>query len=298
MIRLDTKQEIATYNQLELFPTKASPPLKGEDLGGGFSPNNETAQVPILTDTSPSIGTPQVPNMGHPIKPNIKQKRETPTHEIFNRNKKIQNSVNDMAGVPKLIPESLSEVEEFFKQSNYPATEAKKFYNHYKALGWKIQGKTPIEDWRPLIEKWMANAKKWDLSPSGADGSQNRGSFDNPQKDLQYLYDSFLEGKNIFQYLLPEHFDQLKLELNEIAIQEATKERIGQLTGVNKYSVTQLLQAYLSGNPENELILKDKPNLIALAKRIAVIKYFDRLKQSGSSLSPAGGGSSPNKINY
>lgn len=279
MIRLDTKQEASNYKQLDLF-----------------SLNIETDSVPNLTATSTDFDTGTVPKMGQYIKQTYKQERETPTHQIFKRNKKIQNAVNNITQVPNLghalsgvegqLP-TLSEVERFFTENNYPATEAKKFFNHYKAIGWKIQGVTPIEDWKALVEKWMENAKKWE-SPSGGsnrkvatEGPESRGRSDSG-KDLQYLYDSFLEGKKIFKYILPEHFDQLKLELTEETLQQARQERIDQLTGTNQNSIIKLWEAYLTGDSNHELVLKDKPNLIALTKRIAVIKHFNNLKTQTS----------------
>lgn len=275
MIRLD-KQVPNDPMQLNMF--SSSPPLKGEDLGGGRPKSythtgikNETQQVPILTDTSTDFDTAQVPNMGHLIKPNNKQERETPTHKIFKKNKKIQNAINDLSHVPKLIPVMLSEVETYFQQNNYPLDEAKKFFNHYKAIGWKIQGKTPIEDWKALVEKWMTNAARWE------DKKQQQPA-SNPVKDIQYLFESFLEGKKVFHHITIEHFQQLKLELTDESMQQAWKERINQLSGTNQHSLTELWQGYLTNDPNNQLVQEDKPNLIALAKRISVINHFINLK--------------------
>jgi hypothetical protein len=181
----------------------------------------------------------------------------------------------------------LLDIENFFREKNYPAAEAKKFYNHYKAIGWKIQGITPIEDWKALAEKWMQNAKKWDLSSGarpdhfGSGGVPTSRDGGGEQKDLQYLYESFLEGKNIFKHITPEHFDQLKLQLTEEILQQAWQERISQLTGTNQNSIIQLWKAYITGDPNNELVIKDKSNLDGLAKQIAVLKQFYFLKQSG-----------------
>ncbi|HET8839724.1 MAG TPA: hypothetical protein VFM82_12110 [Flavobacteriaceae bacterium] len=33
--------------------------------------------------------------------------------------------------------------------------EARKFFNHYEANGWKIGGKTPMENWKPVAENWI-----------------------------------------------------------------------------------------------------------------------------------------------
>jgi hypothetical protein len=254
MIRLDTKEQESGCSQLDLF-----------------SPNNRTRQVSNLTDTSTNIGTAQVPNSGHSIKPNINKQRETPAHEIFKRNKKIQNAINDMAGVPNLgqVP-TLQEVQNYFAEKKYPAEEAIKFFNHYKALHWKLQGKTPILDWKPLVEKWMQNAKKWE--------DKKHQPASDSVKDIQYLYDSFLEGKKIFQYILPDHFDQLKLELTNEIRQQAWQQRINQVSGTNQHTMDKLWQAYLTSDLSNELVKNDQPNFIALAKRLAVINHFYNLK--------------------
>jgi hypothetical protein len=175
----------------------------------------------------------------------------------------------------------LSDIENFFREKKYPAAEAKKFYNHYKAIGWKIQGITPIKDWQALAEKWMQNATRWgQQSVIARTQSEAMGTKQSDQKDLNFLYESFLESKNIFQHITPSHFDQLKLELTEEILQQATQERINQLTGSNQHSVIELWKAYLTADPNNELVIKDKPNLIALAKRITVLKHFYSLKQS------------------
>ncbi|HMU46129.1 MAG TPA: hypothetical protein PKC72_07165 [Chitinophagaceae bacterium] len=169
----------------------------------------------------------------------------------------------------------LSEIEMFFKEKNYPAAEAVKFFNHYKAIGWKIQGITPIEDWKALVEKWMQNAKKWEAP------SQNNEDTATESKDIHSLYQSFLREEKVFKYITPEHFEQLKLELTNEILQQAWNRRIDQVSGTNQHSLIQLWQAYLTGNPDDVLLLKDKPNLTNLAKRIAVINHFHLQKQSG-----------------
>ena len=115
----------------------------------------------------------------------------------------------------------------------------------------------------------MQNAKNWE---------QPVANGDEKEKDIQYLYNLFLQGHKIFKHIVPEHFDQLNLELTEETLQNARSERINQVSGTNQHSLIQLWQAYLTGDPNNELVLQDKPNLIALAKRIAVIKHLHNLK--------------------
>jgi hypothetical protein len=56
--------------------------------------------------------------------------------------------------------QSQEEVACFFKEKKWPAIEAQRFYNHYQSIGWKIGGKTPIEDWQASARNWMLKASE------------------------------------------------------------------------------------------------------------------------------------------
>lgn len=275
VIRLDIQEDQpARYKQLDLF---------GEEINASSCPNNGTDSVPDLRPTSTDFDTGTVPNLGHTIKHKHFNKTESkqPSQKIFDKNEKLSEGLNDLAGVPNpghtehsrnAIAPTLSEVEEFFKASSYPGTEAKKFFNHYKAIGWKIKGITPIEDWQAAAHKWMLNTAKY--------GPLKAGKETEPAKDIQYLLERFLEGQQVFKFILPVHFTELSLELTEETMQQAWQERINQLSGTNQHSLNQIWDAYLQGNENNELVVKDKPNLLDLAKRIAVLKHFQTKKHS------------------
>ena len=254
MIRLDIKEEVTNYKQLDLF-----------------SINNGTDSVPNLTDTSTDFDTGTVPNVGQYIKPNNKQLNSvpgTPT-EIFKRNKKLSEKINELAGVPKLVP-TLEEVEEFFKSSNYPEEEAKKFFHYNNGRNWMLSDKFPIKNWNAIAHKWMLNPKKQTAQQP------------DPAKDIQYLYETFLEGKKVFHHLQPEHYDLLQLKLTDETMQQARQERISQVTGTNQHSINLIWEAYLTNDSNNSLAIKDKPNLIAIAKRMEVLKHFQQQKQLGT----------------
>jgi hypothetical protein len=53
---------------------------------------------------------------------------------------------------------------DFFKKENYPELEAKKFFNHYQGIGWKVGGKTKIVDWQATARSWMLKAEEMNLS--------------------------------------------------------------------------------------------------------------------------------------
>lgn len=275
-------------------------------------PKFDTDSVPYLTATCPKNDTVPVPKMGHNIKHKhfIKESKQ-PAQKIFDKNEKLSEAVNKLAGVPNSVHsekrsrsiEGLSqpypqphpnEVTEFFKQQNYPDTEAQKFFNHYKAIGWKIKGITPIEDWQAAAHKWMLNAKKWDpetsyedkSSPSwGNPATQGLGTqFVRKGLDIQTLYSRFLAGNNVFKQITQEHFTELKLELSDEVLKHARQERINQLTGSNQNAVLQLLQAYQTNKENDPLLIKDQETHNALARRIAVIHHFHHQKQSGSEI--------------
>jgi len=53
---------------------------------------------------------------------------------------------------------------DFFKKEKYPELEAKKFFNHYQGIGWKVGGKSKIVDWQATAKSWMLKADEMKLS--------------------------------------------------------------------------------------------------------------------------------------
>lgn len=63
------------------------------------------------------------------------------------------------------IPPILDEVLTFFKSETYPELEAWKFFNHFESNGWKVGGKTPMQNWHAAARNWMLNASRFAPSP-------------------------------------------------------------------------------------------------------------------------------------
>ena len=294
IIKLDMKEEKTDSKQLNVF--ESLPPLGGDLKRATPCTENDTHactkidtdSVPDLTTTCPTFDTVPVPKVGHNIKHKHSYKRESKTlpQKIFDKNEKINQEINNLARVPKMghtispspFGEGLGvrpeEVEQFFTQNNYPDQEAKKFFNHYKAIGWKIKGITPIEDWQALAHKWMLNAGKYE--------EKKEDKLPLTVSSTESLYKLFLAGQNIFQQLTPEHFKEFNLKLTEAILSHAWQQRINQLTGSNQRPILQLLQAYHDNQENDALLIKDRHYLISLAKRIAVLNHFQQLKQSGT----------------
>lgn len=72
---------------------------------------------------------------------------------VSNTNINKQKKNLNKRGTPKNELEVLS----FFKAKNKSTKEGLRFYHHYQSLGWKINGKAIITDWRALAEKWLIN---------------------------------------------------------------------------------------------------------------------------------------------
>ena len=272
VLRLDLKPGQQTnYKQLDLFHKNP-----GTDIG--------TDTVPHLTDASPNSGTEPVPKMGHNIKPNFKEKTVFKTHTNFLKSNPAENQ-NPAAGVSKMghqptaaeLPgasaqgqqnPTLHQVEQFFKESNYPAAEATKFYYYNHGRGWMINKTLPVKNWQSLAHKWMLNPGKYTTPPPAED----------PYKDLQYLYERYKEGENIFRHITTDHFDKLGLHLTDDIMAIARLERINQLSGSNQNSILKILKAYLE--KDQKLISSDENNLTLLAKKIAVVRFIHAKKES------------------
>lgn len=74
---------------------------------------------------------------------------------IDKHNKQIENNKNEN----KIDqPKNENEVIEFFQKESWSILEAKKFYNHYQGIGWKVGGKSKIVDWQATARNWMLKA--------------------------------------------------------------------------------------------------------------------------------------------
>ena len=57
-------------------------------------------------------------------------------------------------------PKNLFEVKSFFLEIKSNHFEAQRFFNYYESNGWKIGGKTPMENWEAAARNWILNSKK------------------------------------------------------------------------------------------------------------------------------------------
>lgn len=82
-------------------------------------------------------------------------KKETSTEQALgpsiNYSKHLKEETDKTAAPP-----SFEKILDFFKSQhvNDPELEARKFYNYYSALDWKVAGRHPVFDWHPLADNW------------------------------------------------------------------------------------------------------------------------------------------------
>lgn len=88
-------------------------------------------------------------------------------------NKHIQTGINNTNGNKLDRPKNENEVIIFFLKENWPELEAKKFYNHYQGIGWKVGGKTKIIDWQATARNWMLKADELKTEKTVVAVSQN-----------------------------------------------------------------------------------------------------------------------------
>jgi hypothetical protein len=87
---------------------------------------------------------------------------ETSTEQALIRNTNINKQIENINKTK--LPKNEFEVIYFFKKKKWPDNEAKKFYNHYQGIGWKIGGKIKIEDWHATASNWMLKANEFETA--------------------------------------------------------------------------------------------------------------------------------------
>jgi hypothetical protein len=63
------------------------------------------------------------------------------------------------AGYGKNHPD-MNQVETFFRDKNFPAEEAPKFFYYNQSRNWMLNPTTPIKDWQAMAHKWMLVQKE------------------------------------------------------------------------------------------------------------------------------------------
>lgn len=126
-------QDLSNWNYIKYLPSHNI--YKGSEI-----------RMPIFGTTSGQVMDNNETSSGHVLVSNT------------NSNKQIENIIKTK------LPKNEIEVIDFFKKKKWPTNEAKKFYNHYQGIGWKIGGKIKIEDWHATASNWMLKANEFETA--------------------------------------------------------------------------------------------------------------------------------------
>ncbi len=95
---------------------------------------------------------------GQVLYPNYANNGTSNGQAVVSINKPIQTGKNNLNVIKLDKPKNENEVIGFFEKENWPELEAKKFFNHYQGIGWKVGGKTKIVDWQATARNWILKA--------------------------------------------------------------------------------------------------------------------------------------------
>gem|GEM_PF-4094242 len=215
--------------------------------------------------------------------------------------KKANRGGNSAPGAKKSVPPAENEAIEFFQKategvwrSELAQMEAKKFIAHYQANGWVQNKGKAIVDWKAAANGWilrdldgkyrMENGRLTTAAVQLSGGITDSKSI---SKDVEFLYQRFLEGQLNPKTVKPEHYDYLKTvglanvsnAVRDNMLAEARKIRAKQLEGSNEGSVIRLHSAYVDGIPlDQEPVKSDSKNLYAIAKYLTTVHIFEEAK--------------------
>lgn len=132
---------------------------------------SETSTAPVL---HPSINN--IKYINNKIERGEKTQAQIPEIENsgFEKNgETIKPKLTQKAKRKKVAPKkekvfvapNLDEALAFFKAEQYPEVEARKFFYHFEAKGWKVGGKTPMKNWNAAAHNWMLNTSRYEPEP-------------------------------------------------------------------------------------------------------------------------------------
>jgi len=160
-------KQLQEYGYLRYLPSHN--PLRGSQVHMfNFSTTHEQA----MNHTSDKIGT----SSEQALHPSLNYINSTNNEKSLN-SREQKNDVKKYSSEKRLekkkssakrkkVPPEETEVLQFFKSENYPEQEARKFYNYFRSVGWKVGKNKPMEDWEAAAHNWMLNAIRYDEKKS------------------------------------------------------------------------------------------------------------------------------------
>lgn len=244
-----------------------------------YHPNNSTVSAPNYDQLPPENLDITAPKTGSSYK-----HKTTDTKNLIKKDmnsiKKNEPAVLD-SGLHKEDPEtsyfmkkpSLIEVIIFFKENNSTEENAKKFYSFNEKKNWKYsKNDSQVKNWESWALGWIKNSNEKKAESTGIYQPS-------VQNEINYLYESFCEGKPIAQYLNTGHYKSLGLGLTKNIMARAREKRYKELLFSGIHSDQAIAQTYISQDFRNEKYLNDNGIVIQIAKQLAIKDYFTKMRK-------------------
>jgi len=119
----------------------------------------------IKNDTARNTGT-DTPfinslNKNKQEEESVRRNQKFDVDENEKKQKRFRTTNSEIFPDEKSPVPDLSETEQFFEQSQFPRSEAQKFYAHYQSSGWKTGDQMKILSWQAVARKWMNNTQSF-----------------------------------------------------------------------------------------------------------------------------------------
>jgi len=113
---------------------------------------NEQVVVPSINNTN---------NTNISNTENLDAHKEKIKEDLSDGNSEKIPKEKSAAKKEKVETPDLRDVLEYFRKRHFPETEANKYFNYFKSIGWLVGGKTQMVDWKAAANNWMLNAPKF-----------------------------------------------------------------------------------------------------------------------------------------
>jgi hypothetical protein len=137
-------------------------------------------------------------NINNINKTNIERENTQPKNDIVLKVSKNKVKVVEVNGetIPQqpnakkriskadFSPPDIDSIQTFFLEKKSSEIEANKFFNYFQSNGWKVGGKTPMQDWKAAARNWMLNAPTFTKSLKPVPGQLNTSDTKNYAEPL------------------------------------------------------------------------------------------------------------------
>jgi hypothetical protein len=141
------------------FDTTINTTIHTTSDNGNHNTSDKTTQTTLKKVLRPSINNSNSTNKLNSIKANASIRKKVDSKSSVTSSE--SQSKNKEKSCAKKESPTFLQVETYFTENQWSATEAQKFFNYYSSNGWLVGGKTPMKNWKACASNWMLNSEKF-----------------------------------------------------------------------------------------------------------------------------------------